>query len=65
MLTAPTHAARPWPLTGRRTELDAAMSAVASGDVDAVLVTGDPGVGKSRLVRELIGRLESPARATA
>ena len=65
MLAAPANAARPWPLTGRRTELAAAAQALDEGTADVILVTGPPGVGKSRLTRELLLRLDGRDRATA
>jgi DNA-binding CsgD family transcriptional regulator len=57
VLTAPTDAARAWPLTGRRAELESSVAAVLSKDVDAVVVTGPAGIGKSRFMRELVDRL--------
>ncbi len=45
------------PLVGRMSELDQLLSAwqqTRQGDPQVVWVTGEPGIGKSRLVRELI-----------
>ena len=50
--------ARPWPLVGRDAELaelDAAWERVAEGGSETVLVAGEPGAGKSRLVAEAAG----------
>jgi predicted ATPase len=40
-------------------ELDAALEAAASGQGSLVLVTGDPGIGKTRLAHELTVRARS------
>jgi predicted ATPase len=40
-------------------ELDAALDAAAAGRGSLVLVSGDPGIGKTRLVGELAGRARS------
>ncbi len=52
----PPTAAAPWPLVGREQDLArlvAAWQSVRRGPAAAVVVTGDPGIGKSRLVTEL------------
>ena len=46
-----------WPLTGRRGELDDILESLSAGSVKAVVITGEPGVGKSRLARETLDRL--------
>lgn len=49
------------PLVGRRAELGAlvdALAAARSGQARCVLVSGDAGVGKSRLIAELTGHAE-------
>ncbi|NLT07012.1 MAG: AAA family ATPase, partial [Solirubrobacterales bacterium] len=46
---------RPWPIVGRDGELSALASAwerIAAGGRETVLIAGDPGAGKSRLVAE-------------
>jgi DNA-binding CsgD family transcriptional regulator len=50
--------ARPWPIAGREAELAelaAAWGRVAGGGSETVLVAGEPGAGKSRLVAEVAG----------
>ena len=50
--------ARPWPIVGRDAELSeiaAAWTRVAEGGSETVLVAGEPGAGKSRLVAEAAG----------
>ena len=50
--------ARPWPMVGRDAELAelaAAWERVADGGRETVLVAGEPGAGKSRLVAEAAG----------
>jgi DNA-binding CsgD family transcriptional regulator/DNA-binding transcriptional ArsR family regulator len=56
-LPAPLRSARerPWPIVGRDSELEeiaAAWSRVEAGGRETVLVAGEPGAGKSRLVAE-------------
>ncbi len=46
-----------WPLTGRRGDLDDILESLSAGSVKAVVITGEPGVGKSRLARETLDRL--------
>ena len=53
-----------WPLTGRRAELDLVLDALRSDSGKAVLVTGAPGVGKSRLAREATERLAADGWTT-
>lgn len=43
-----------WPLTGRASELRTVMSMLESGAVGGVLLVGDAGVGKTRLLREIL-----------
>lgn len=50
-----------WPLTGREAELDRAWETVESGTGIAIL--GPAGVGKSRLLHELVGRAEASGKA--
>ena len=53
-----------WPLTGRRTELESVLDALRPDTGKAVLVTGAPGVGKSRLAREALDRLATEGWTT-
>ncbi len=46
-----------WPLTGRRAELDGMVEALVGGSAKVVVLTGQPGVGKSRLAREAVNQL--------
>lgn len=54
------------PLVDRRTELDDVLAALRSGleepGVPVVVLAGEPGVGKSRLVAEVAGRMGADAR---
>ena len=53
------------PFVGRERELDALSSAMrdaSSGRARLLVVTGDAGIGKTRLVEESIGRAALPAR---
>ncbi|HSS08856.1 MAG TPA: ATP-binding protein, partial [Acidimicrobiales bacterium] len=55
----PEKPARPIPLFGRDQELrsvDAAMDAAASGVGGLVALTGEPGIGKTRLAEEAVAR---------
>lgn len=47
-----------WPLTGRDDELRAATAALAGGT--AVVVVGDAGVGRTRLLREVLRAWDGP-----
>jgi DNA-binding CsgD family transcriptional regulator len=49
-----------WPLIGRSDELAFARERIVSGG--SVVVAGDPGVGKTRLARELIATAEAEGR---
>ncbi|GAA0621568.1 helix-turn-helix transcriptional regulator [Kutzneria viridogrisea] len=54
------------PLVGRRAELDrlhAALTAAGTGQAGAVLISGDAGVGKSRLLAELVEHARSRGMA--
>ncbi|HET9945302.1 MAG TPA: ATP-binding protein, partial [Actinomycetes bacterium] len=53
-----------WPLTGRRTELESVLDSLRPDTGKAVLVTGAPGVGKSRLAREALDRLATEGWTT-
>ncbi|RKT53742.1 AAA family ATPase [Saccharothrix australiensis] len=48
---------REWPFVARQTELSIAMRALTARDRRGVVLTGPPGVGKSRLADELCDRL--------
>jgi class 3 adenylate cyclase/tetratricopeptide (TPR) repeat protein len=53
------------PLVGRDEALEATLDAVqraAAGTPQTVVITGEPGVGKSRLVAEVLARLPAGAR---
>ena len=53
-----------WPLTGRRTELESVLDGLRADTGKAVLVTGAPGVGKSRLARAALDRLAAEGWTT-
>ncbi|MEJ2890353.1 helix-turn-helix transcriptional regulator [Actinomycetospora aeridis] len=61
MVPPSTAPGRSWPFTGRDAELRAVASALERDG--AVVVAGVAGVGKSRLARELVGRLVPDDRA--
>ena len=48
-----------WPLIGRREELAAVEQALTSVGSRAVVLAGAPGVGKTRLALEALGRFEA------
>lgn len=54
----------PWPLTGRSDELLTIGAALADPDVKGVLVSGEQGVGKSRIAREAMSVAASHGSAT-
>ncbi|HTI32067.1 MAG TPA: LuxR C-terminal-related transcriptional regulator [Miltoncostaea sp.] len=56
MATEPAYVASPPPLTGRDAALDDLL-ALAASRPGVVVVTGPPGIGRSRLVREAAARL--------
>jgi DNA-binding CsgD family transcriptional regulator len=51
-----------WPLVGRSDEFALARERIAGGG--SVVIAGDPGVGKTRLARELIASAESERAST-
>jgi len=51
-----------WPLVGRSDELAFARERIARGG--SVVIAGDPGVGKTRLARELIESADTDGRST-
>jgi DNA-binding CsgD family transcriptional regulator len=48
-----------WPLVGRDAELDLAAQALREGRSRGLVIAGLPGVGKTRLAREVLRRAES------
>jgi DNA-binding CsgD family transcriptional regulator len=54
-----------WPLVGRREELEFLERATNRPGTAGVVVAGAPGVGKTRLAREALGRAEALGRSTA
>src|ERR1700728_3841514 len=47
-----------WPLIGREVELERIGAALAAG-ASGVVISGEPGVGKTRLAREALARTEA------
>jgi DNA-binding NarL/FixJ family response regulator len=58
-------ARRPWPLTGRRGELEDCLGAVAEPDMRAVVISGPAGIGKSRLAAEVRRAVDASGGRTA
>ena len=56
---------RPWPLTGRRGELEDCLGAVAEPDMRAVVISGPAGIGKSRLAAEVRRAVDASGGRTA
>ena len=57
-------AAARWPLAGRAGEIDAVVeliTAAAQGEAGALLISGEAGVGKTALVREVVSRFAADA----
>lgn len=57
MAAAPDVLTRPWPLTGRHELLESVCGALADG-CPAYFILGEAGSGKTRLAREVLGRME-------
>jgi DNA-binding CsgD family transcriptional regulator len=53
-----------WPLVGRDDEMDLIGEALASGRAGAIVLAGNPGVGKTRLVRETLELAAARGAAT-
>ncbi|WP_143261983.1 ATP-binding protein, partial [Allokutzneria sp. NRRL B-24872] len=51
-MTVGSHA--DWPLTGRRAELESISAVLRRGERGGVLLTGEAGIGKSRLARAVL-----------
>ncbi|HEX4466309.1 MAG TPA: AAA family ATPase, partial [Solirubrobacteraceae bacterium] len=58
MLKARPVAGPTWPLVGRVQQLSKARDALSAG-AGGVVISGDPGVGKTRLARELVERAQA------
>ena len=59
---------RPFTLVGRdreRRELERAWSLARTGSGGVVVITGEPGIGKTRLAVELLGRVSDHGARTA
>ncbi|MEV5896036.1 ATP-binding protein [Nonomuraea fuscirosea] len=55
---------RVWPLVGREAELQEITSTFADGRAAGVVITGEAGVGRTRLVREALSVLPSDGHRT-
>jgi hypothetical protein len=51
-----------WPLIGRLEEMRAIKAAIIASDVAGIVVCGEAGVGKSRIVREALSAADSHGR---
>jgi hypothetical protein len=51
-----------WPLIGRSEEMQLVEAAIADPDLSGAVVSGAPGVGKSRIVREALSQAKSKGR---
>ena len=60
----PVGPARPWPLVGRRDELEAFASALADPECQALCIYGRAGVGRTRLADECRASARSAGRRT-
>jgi tetratricopeptide (TPR) repeat protein len=54
-----------WPLVGRSSELGSLIGALNDGRTRGAVVSGASGVGKTRLVRELVAQAAADGRVTA
>lgn len=53
-----------WPLTGRWAESRAISDAVGAGDAGSIVISGAPGVGRTRLAQEALARAREQGRRT-
>ncbi|WP_433509417.1 BTAD domain-containing putative transcriptional regulator [Nonomuraea sp. CA-143628] len=53
---APAHRGEGWPFVGRDEELDTIRSCLRRGDAKGVVISGEAGIGKTRLAREILAR---------
>ncbi|MEV0381405.1 AAA family ATPase [Nonomuraea sp. NPDC050643] len=55
---------RGWPFVGREAELDRIRSSLSAGEAIGVVVSGEAGVGKTRLAREVLAECAARGSAT-